>query len=137
MDIRAGSNGGAFISEVDMDRTKESLANFLHFKNVSVSQISEIRKVLEPFAARSAASLMSDEEIAQLVELNLQCRTDLKKESFDELRRNEVRFHRTIANATRNPILILILDFIENLLEDVKKILKPDLSFSRSRGQLP
>ncbi len=37
-----------------------------------------------------------------------------------------------IAENTRNPILILILDFVENLLEDFKKVLKPDLEFSKS-----
>ncbi len=46
--------------------------------------------------------------------------------------RNEINFHRLIAQTTENPILILILDFVEDLLEDFKKMLKPDLAFSKS-----
>jgi GntR family transcriptional repressor for pyruvate dehydrogenase complex len=37
-----------------------------------------------------------------------------------------------IARQTDNPILILMLDFVETLLEDFKKILKPDAGFMAS-----
>lgn len=59
------------------------------------------------------------------------CRSALCRKDSATLRKNEINFHRTIANVTQNLILILILDFIENLLEDVKRILKPDIEFSR------
>ena len=36
-----------------------------------------------------------------------------------------------IANATRNPLLIFLLDFVENLLMDAKVILDPGRDFSR------
>ena len=42
---------------------------------------------------------------------------------------HEIEFHRLIADQTENPILILILDFVETLLDDFKKILKPDTEF--------
>ena len=130
LEIRAGAGGGAFVSEVDMDTTKASLVNFLHFKELSIEHLSEIRKTLEPCAARLAAERMSDEEIETLREINRACKTALEKDDPETLRREEIRFHRTIAASTHNPILILILDFIENLLEDIKIILKPDERFS-------
>ena len=132
IEIRKGAHGGAFVAEVDMEITKESLVNFLHFKNISVQQISAIRKNLEPYAARVAAQTISAEDLEKLKHLNELCRRALSKGDTTALRKNEVRFHRTIAKSTQNPILILILDFIENLLEDVKKILKPEVEFSRS-----
>ena len=51
---------------------------------------------------------------------------------MQEMSRNEINFHRVIAQTTNNPILVLILDFVEDLLEDFKKVLKPDLAFSKS-----
>jgi GntR family transcriptional repressor for pyruvate dehydrogenase complex len=51
---------------------------------------------------------------------------------MQEMSINEINFHRVIAQATNNPILVLILDFVEDLLEDFKKVLKPDLAFSKS-----
>ncbi|MBW1800337.1 MAG: FadR family transcriptional regulator [Deltaproteobacteria bacterium] len=131
IEIRKGANGGAFVAEVDMEITKESLANFLHFKNLSVQHISAIRKNLEPYAARVAAETISPEDLDRLKDLLEVCRNALSKGDSTSLRKNEVQFHRIIANATHNPILILILDFIENLLEDVKRILKPDMAFSK------
>ena len=58
LDIRAGSGGGAFVSAVDLDTTKASLANFLCFQNLSIGHLSEIRKALEPFAVRLAIERM-------------------------------------------------------------------------------
>ncbi|MFH1488888.1 MAG: FadR/GntR family transcriptional regulator [Pseudomonadota bacterium] len=131
IEIRKGASGGAFVAEVDMEITKAHLMNFLHFKNLSVKQISAIRRNLEPYAASVAAGKMTDEDLEKLKNLNELCRKSLSSGDSDSLRKNEIKFHRTIANATQNPILILILDFVENLLEDVKRILKPDLEFSR------
>jgi len=131
IEIRKGAKGGAFVAEVDMEITKESLINFLHFKNLSIHHISAIRKNLEPYAAQVAARTISDKDLERLKNILILCREELNNNNSAVLRKNEIKFHRIIANATRNPILILILDFIENLLEDVKKILKPDIEFSR------
>ena len=131
IEIRKGANGGAFVAEVDMKVTMESLSNFLHFKNFSIHHISLIRKNLEPCAARIAAELMSDSELEQLKSLIEVCKTALDSGETVKLRKAEIQFHRIITLSTQNPILILILDFIENLMEDVKSILRPDTAFSR------
>jgi len=132
IDIRKGTGGGAFIVEVDIHITRESLANFLYFKNLSIENLSEVRKLIEPHAAAKAAKGINTEGKRNLKRLNEEARRLLHKQTGEDISRNEVDFHRTIAQATRNPILILMLDFVENLLEDFKKILKPDAAFSRS-----
>jgi GntR family transcriptional regulator, transcriptional repressor for pyruvate dehydrogenase complex len=132
LEIRKGAKGGAFVAEVEMEIAKESLANFLHFKNLSVGHLSEIRKNLEPYAARVAAQTISAADLKKLEEIIRSCRVAIDNEDSSLLRKNEVMFHRIISNATQNPILILILDFVENLLEDVKRILKPDIGFSKN-----
>ncbi len=132
IDVRKGIGGGAHIVEVDIEVTKESLANFLYFKNLTIENLSELRKLLEPHAARKAAERISKEDLGRLRELNDTARDNLNKNFFQELSHNEINFHRVIANNTDNPILALMLDFVENLLEDFKKVLKPDLAFSKS-----
>lgn len=129
LEIRAGANGGAFVSEVDMKTTMNSLANFLHFKNLSINHISEIRKIIEPYDARIAADRITEEELETLGLINEKFRKALSGGDMEVLQYYGIRFHRTIAQITRNPILILIVDFVENLLEDVKNILKPDIEF--------
>ena len=46
-------------------------------------------------------------------------------------RKNEIDFHRIIGSVTGNPILMFILDFVENLLLDAKEILQPSKEFSK------
>jgi GntR family transcriptional repressor for pyruvate dehydrogenase complex len=132
IDVRKGIGGGAHIVEVDIEVTKQSLANFLYFKDLTIEDLSELRKLLEPHAAMKAAEHITKEGLQKLRELNDTARMNLKEKIFDDLTQNEIVFHRMIAENTRNPILILILDFVENLLEDFKKVLKPDLEFSKS-----
>ena len=132
IDVRKGIGGGAHIVEVDMQVTKQSLANFLYFKDLTIENLSELRKLLEPHAAANAARNISPEDLQKLGRLNDVARENLNKKYLQEMSRNEINFHRLIAQTTNNPILILILDFVEDLLEDFKKVLKPDLSFSKS-----
>jgi GntR family transcriptional repressor for pyruvate dehydrogenase complex len=132
IDVRKGVGGGAFIVEVDIEVTKESLANFLYFKNLSIENLSELRKLLEPHAARKAAEDISVDDLNMLKKLNQIARRLLDENVLHALTKNEIQFHRILADNTRNPILVLILDFVENLLEDFKKVLKPDRHFSES-----
>ena len=132
IDVRKGIGGGAHIVEVDIEVTKQSLANFLYFKDLSIENLSELRKLIEPHAAAMAAKTITREDLCTLGELNQQARENLDKKFLQEMSINEINFHRVIAQTTSNPILVLILDFVEDLLEDFKKVLKPDLAFSKS-----
>jgi GntR family transcriptional repressor for pyruvate dehydrogenase complex len=132
IDVRKGIGGGAHIVEVDIEVTKQSLANFLYFKDLSIENLSELRKLIEPHAASKAAGDISKEDLHILGELNKKARENLEKKFMQEMSRNEINFHRVIAQATNNPILVLILDFVEDLLEDFKTVLKPDTTFSKS-----
>ncbi|MEK6196074.1 MAG: GntR family transcriptional regulator, partial [Deltaproteobacteria bacterium] len=55
IDVRKGIGGGAHIVEVDIEVTKQSLANFLYFKDLTIENLSELRKLIEPHAAGKAA----------------------------------------------------------------------------------
>jgi GntR family transcriptional repressor for pyruvate dehydrogenase complex len=131
LEIRAGSGGGAFVSEVDLETAKGSLTNFLHFQNLSITHLSDIRKALEPFAIRLAVNNMTEEELLRLRSVHDQCCVAFEKSQFDDLMILGISFHRTIADTTHNPLLILILDLVENLLTDVKRVLRIDVDFSR------
>lgn len=132
IELRKGASGGVFVTEVDMKITRANLVNFLHFKNVSVHHLSEIRKLLEPYAAGIAANVISLEELEELKKINEKCRNALSQGQGKKVRQDIVRFHRVIAKCTGNPLLILIIAFIEDLLEDTKELLRPDQHFFQS-----
>lgn len=132
IEVRKGIGGGVFIVEVDMEITKESLVNFLYFKKLSIEDLSEFRKLIEPFAARKAAENISRTDLEKLKKSNDQLEKIIYHKYSREISKIELNFHRILANTTNNPLLILILDFTETLCEDFKSILKPEKEFSRS-----
>ena len=129
IDVRKGIAGGAFIVEVDIAIAKESLANYLYFKNLTIENLSEFRLLIEPAAAKMAAQNISSDELEALRLLNLSARKNLKMNRIRDAARDEFNFHRFIADLTDNPIIILFLDFVESMLDDFKSVLKPDTEF--------
>jgi len=130
LDIRKGVSGGAFVTEVDMKKARDSFINFLHFKNLSLSNLTEVRLVLETHIAEKVARSITEDDLTRLKNLIEECEYVLKHDIPLESRKNEIEFHRIIASATGNPILMFILDFVDNLLSDAKAMLKPGKEFS-------
>jgi GntR family transcriptional repressor for pyruvate dehydrogenase complex len=131
LEIRKGVSGGAFVTEIDMKKVRDCFTNFLHFKNLSLRDLTEVRFILESYITEKAARNINQEDLKKLKQLNQQCEYVLKHDIPIESRKSEIEFHRTIGSVTGNPILIFILDFVENLLIDTKEILKPSKEFSK------
>jgi GntR family transcriptional repressor for pyruvate dehydrogenase complex len=124
VEIRKGLSGGVFIAEVDMSTTIHSIMNFLHFRAVSIKDITMLRYFLEPSIGEMIASTITDEDIQKLKAI-------IEKgagEPYSELSRG-ISFHRYLARFTHNPILILTMDFIDNLLTDIKSKLNLGAEF--------
>lgn len=128
IEIRQGAGGGPVICEIDMDNTRDMIASFLYFKNVSVRNLCEVRKIFEPYLARLAAERFGPEDIEKLISLNEAYSKSLKRKK--PAIKEEVTFHVLLAKASGNPAMILILEFVNSLLIDLKNHLKPGLGFS-------
>jgi GntR family transcriptional repressor for pyruvate dehydrogenase complex len=86
--------------------------------------------ILESHIAENAASLITGDDLQQLEQNLRETRNALENDLPLNFREREIAFHLIIANATRNPLLIFLLDFVENLLLDAKAILGPGRDFS-------
>ncbi|MGZ3604574.1 MAG: FadR/GntR family transcriptional regulator, partial [Thermodesulfobacteriota bacterium] len=69
LEIRKGVSGGAFVTEVDMTKARDSFTNFLLFKNLSLKDLSEVRLLLEPYIAEKATLSITKEDLHRLEEL--------------------------------------------------------------------
>ncbi len=116
LEIRKGTQGGVFVAEVDMKTTVHSIMNFLHFKSVSVRDITMLRFLIEPWVAHLAALVRSNDDIERLTAMVENGGADVEAEPG-----REISFHRYLARITGNPMLILIMDFVDNLLRDMKE----------------
>lgn len=130
--IKRGAGGGPVVSEVDLETTRESFANFLHFKNVSIGDLSEVRKLVEPYLAAKAAESFTEEDIAQLMSFQRSCEELCAKGQTLVGAKAEVGFHVYLAQQTGNPVLLVILDFVNNLLTQLKEDIKPGQAFSEN-----
>ena len=69
LEIRKGVSGGAFVTEVDMMKARDSFTNFLLFKNLSLKDLSEVRLLLEPYIAKKATLAITQEDLRRLGKL--------------------------------------------------------------------
>ena len=69
LEIRKGVSGGAFVTEVDLKTARNSFMNFLHFKNLSLNDLTEVRLLLESHIAEKAALTITEDDLKSLKKL--------------------------------------------------------------------
>lgn len=118
--IRTGPGGGAFIERTSEGRAMSLLSNYLFDKNLTISHIYAMRKVLEPLLAVSA--------IGRIDEAGFQRLNDIiavydhepadAQERWDQ-RMAELDFHALVAEYSDNPILAFTCRFLQRLLKEL------------------
>ena len=121
VESRKGASGGVYITQVELQTTIHSMMNFLHFQSLSISEITMIRFMLEPNIARLVVAKISEEDLETLQSFINSEESDIRNN-----KKKDIGFHRYLARITNNSMLILIVDFIESHLDEIKQSL--DLS---------
>jgi GntR family transcriptional regulator, transcriptional repressor for pyruvate dehydrogenase complex len=122
IESKKGTGGGTFVIEVDASITKLGLLNYFYFQNLSIKDLSMIRKLIDPFTAKIAAKSMSVADIEKLKKLNVSAKKHIKNNMYDSAMVDLVRLHSQIAKQANNPFIVLLVDFIEDILVDYKKV---------------
>jgi GntR family transcriptional regulator, transcriptional repressor for pyruvate dehydrogenase complex len=115
LEIRKGIAGGSFVAEVGMRTTLHAIINFLHFRTVTIREITMLRYLIEPSVAQVAAAKRTDRDIEKLEKVIGATITPGDTEVS-----KEISFHRYLARMTENTILTLIIDMVDNLLKSMK-----------------
>ncbi len=117
---RTGPGGGSFVGEVSLERAKSLLANYFYFQDLSVSDIYQMRKVVEPELAASLAGRLSPEQIAELRSLAEQYPTPAQSpEEEREQHIASLRFHAKLAEFAHNPLMAFMVSFMARILTDL------------------
>jgi GntR family transcriptional repressor for pyruvate dehydrogenase complex len=118
VEIRKGTQGGVFVAEVDMKTTVHGIMNFLHFKTVSVRDITMLRfhdrALGGPPGGPGAQPGGHRPDLPRLL-------VSMMATGRWSWASREIGFHRYLVRMTGNPMLILIMDFLDNLLRDLKE----------------
>jgi GntR family transcriptional repressor for pyruvate dehydrogenase complex len=119
--IRSGVLGGAFVAQMGIKSVSDSLTNMIRLGKINDSDIWEFRLSNEPYMARLAAERCTDWDIKQMEEIISVREKAIKARKIPVV--SNIDFHQAIARATKNPLHILIMDAIsEILLETFKRL---------------
>ncbi len=120
--IKRGYGGGAFVSEVDQNVARHSLSAMIRLSRALVDELGEARLIYEPEIARLAAQRATAEDLAALKQVLDEQKVSLTGDRFGQL--SNLSFHRVIAQATKNPVLVILVDAIMESFRDAVADLK-------------
>ncbi len=111
LDIRPGE--GTFVKRSSDSETIEPLALLLAFEQNPGGQMMEVRRILETESAALAAVRATTEDL-QKIEDSLQVMRTA--DSISEAVEADLRFHYAIAEATKNTVLLRIMNTVADLM---------------------
>ncbi|MFV2173709.1 FadR/GntR family transcriptional regulator [Actinomadura sp. LOL_016] len=136
--LKRGASGGAFISRADTAAVTSSLSDAIRLTDFSLADVTDAAQRISTVVTRAACENITDEDFAAL-EANLS-EVERLTEAGQWERKAQVNleFQRLLAQATANPILVIIADSLIGVLSEVVKRVGPrqDDFTLRSRRRL-
>lgn len=131
---KKGKGGGIFVTKASSNPIMSTLRTFMASREFSTTHLAEVRKMLEPSTAKLAAVRITASELKTIEKNIALCESKIKRlklhfneKDFYEVGDGNVEFHRLIAEATHNPLLILMMDYAMDFLSSLyyKNIFPP------------
>lgn len=123
IEIRQGE--GTFVKEVSKDSLAEVLALILMTERDTTRELLELRKILEVEAAGLASLRHTGEQLKKMEEALKQMEEDI--ESGDLGQQADWNFHYTVAEASQNSLLVMLMDSIADTMRRVLKTARLEL----------
>jgi len=118
--VKVEKGRGIYVKDITSESVIDPLKKYLQLKldKESILDLTHARQIIEPSIARDAAIHRTDEDIELLMH-DMEA-LENSHGSFDELARLDNSFHLSLAKATHNVIIPLILQPIHRLLPEIK-----------------
>ncbi len=117
---KTGPGGGSMVGEVSAERARSLLANYFYFKDLSIADIYQMRKVLEPELAASLAGSLTNEQLDELQVLAERHPKPAKSaEEEKELHIASLSFHARLSEFADNRLLGFVIGFMARILTDL------------------
>lgn len=134
---KRGKGGGIYITEIDNESIMKALHNFLRRREFSAHHLAQVRLTIEPTIVKIAASQITPGEIKSLEDNLVYCEHKLEKatgdirlKDYNAIGQKNLEFHKLIAQATLNPVLVLTMEYVLEFVSDFKKsMFTPDINF--------
>lgn len=107
---------GTFPQELTVDRLVAPLASVLTVRPDLEDELHDVRRMFEPAVARAAAGRATDEDLADLQRVLDAQRRKIKAGRTAIV--EDTAFHAALARATRNRVVVRIMETLNNLLTE-------------------
>ena len=114
--LQKGASGGAFISEGSGDAISTSLMDLYHVGTITPDQLTEARIWLESVIVREACRRATPEDIQALQQNVDDAAEATRRGDFQQRAKINLDFHRKLAAITANPIMVIVMDGLLNVL---------------------
>lgn len=123
--IKKGATGGAFIARPDAASIAQRLSDAMTLTEFSLSDLTESRMWIESLVVRVACERMSDADLDAL-QVNVDESVRLSENGrWDERADTMLAFHELLARGTDNPILIILMQSLLDLMRKVVAAVGP------------
>jgi len=117
--VEPRQGAGTVVCDLSVHQTNNPLADVLLRKREQITELLDVRCILEPALAARAALRISAEEIDKLEEILR--RHDAKVRKGEPAVEEDTEFHYNIALATNNTVILKVLDVLMDLLRDTRE----------------
>jgi DNA-binding FadR family transcriptional regulator len=118
VELRKGSKGGAFVSGGSTTLLSTGLRDLLSLRGVSIEQLTLARILIERAVVDAACDAATEEDLVALGEQLQLASQALERRDFDAKLEALIEYHRVIARATRNPVLVFVMDALMEMMHD-------------------
>jgi GntR family transcriptional repressor for pyruvate dehydrogenase complex len=116
--LQKGAMGGAFVRESTGDAIVTGLRDMFHLGAIAPEHLTEARVLIESIAVRAACERATAEDIDALkanvaaAESAARAKTDFYAQAAIHL-----DFHRIIARATKNPVMVIVMEALVDVMQ--------------------
>jgi DNA-binding FadR family transcriptional regulator len=118
LEIRVGSNGGAFVREPNFDPFRETLSSMLRTKKASILELVETRKIIETAIVELAAQRATQDDLRAMREAIEAATRGLESGDLN-YGPHSVKFHSALAQGAKNHVLTLTVASFRSFFADV------------------
>ncbi len=123
--LQKGATGGAFIRESSGDAIVTGLLDMYHLGSIQPKQLTEARIWLESVIVREACRRATDADLA-LLQANVELAAAAEKAGdFPRRAATHIEFHRILAQITGNPIMVVVMKGVLDVLEHFIRTIGP------------
>ncbi|MDX9861761.1 MAG: FadR/GntR family transcriptional regulator [Rhodospirillales bacterium] len=125
IEIRKGSGGGAFVREADSEVAVRSLITLIQLGKVTIHDLMEARFWLEQVVVEQAAMRRTEEDLRIMEETIRESHRIIAEGGLP--RKVNLEFHVHLARAAKNPVFVMLVQALMDLLRAFLDRLGPDM----------